>query len=98
MATPTRSMVEVGCGTVKSAGANLASAGLPSLPATAENVLIIMVDGTLYIENDGTAADANCLPITTGMQVYSNREEIAKIRVFADDVYDARFFYTRRGE
>lgn len=98
MASQTHEHQEAGLGTVKSAGANLASTGLPGLPATAIHCLIYVDTGTLYIENDGTDADADSLPIKAGAVATAKNSlgtELAKYRVFANAAYDARFVYSK---
>jgi hypothetical protein len=98
MASPVRGMTEIGLGTVESSEASLASTGLPSLPATAESVLITPVSGTLYIEFDGGACTAADTPIIGPLKIESDREEIVKIRIYAAGAYDYRFAYFRRKE
>ena len=98
MASQTHKHQEAGLGTVKSSGANLASTGLPGLPATAIHCLIYVDTGTLYVENDSTAADADVLPVKAGAVATiknSLPSEMAKYRVFADAAYDARFVYSK---
>ena len=96
MAEQVLEAAETGLGTIKSAGASIASSALPSLPATAKHVVINVVSGTLYIENDGTAADANALAVVTGasVTVKNSRTMLEAMRIFADAAYDARFSYS----
>lgn len=92
----------IGLGTYKSAAANLASSSLETILGavawavvtdTVRHLTVYVVSGTLYVENDGTAADANCLPVGAGGSVsYPNSyAEITNLRFFADAAYDARF-------
>lgn len=99
MASQTHEHQEAGLGTTISSGANLASTGLPGLPPTAIHCIVEVFSGTLYIENDGTDADANSLPIIGAGSVYTIKNclpsEMAKFRVFAAAAYDARFQYAK---
>ena len=98
MAEQVHQAARVGLGTYKSAGAALASSSLESIVGTAlpdecKHLTIYVETGTLYIENDGTAADANVLPLkASGSASYPNSPaEIRALRFFADANYDARF-------
>jgi hypothetical protein len=86
-----------GLGTTKNSGATLASSTLATvtgaaLPAFCKHADIRIVTGTVYIENDGTAADANAMPFTEGekFQVRNSEAMLSQLRFFADAAYDMR--------
>lgn len=88
-----------GLGTYKSSGANLADSplltilGLTAFPQGFYGALDIrVVTGTLFVENDGTAADANVMQFDAGekWEVRNCASMASKIRAFANAAYDIR--------
>jgi hypothetical protein len=84
-------------GTVKSAAASLASSSLATvwgaaLPDGAKHADIYVVTGPLYVENDGTAADANAIPLATGdtLRIRNNATLLGELRIYAAAAYDIR--------
>jgi hypothetical protein len=85
-------------GTVKSAGASLASASSAlstiygALPTGAKHANITVVTGPIYYENDGTAADADTNPLSTGdvLRIRNNATVLGNLRIYAAGAYDIR--------
>jgi hypothetical protein len=97
MAQQTHSAGMEGAGTTKSEAANLASSSLATvtgaaLPALCKHADIRIVTGTVYIENNGTAANANSMPFEAGekWQIRNCQAMLANLRFFADVAYDMR--------
>lgn len=99
-APQTHSAAMGGLGTIKNAGATLASATLATvigvaLPTDLQNADIRIVSGTVYIENDGTAADADSMPFEAGEKWQirhcpGTEGLLTQLRFFADAAYDMR--------
>ena len=99
-AMQTHSAAMGGLGTVKNNGATLASATLATvlgfaLPSDLQHVDIRIVTGTVYIENDSTAADANSMPFDEGEKWQirhcpGTEGMLTQLRFFADAAYDMR--------
>lgn len=99
----THEAARLGLGTYKAAGAGpLASSSLETLLGSTvwtaisesfRHLTVYIVTGPVYVENDATAADADCLPLASGASVaYPNSyEEITKLRFYAAGAYDIRF-------
>ena len=94
-----------GFGTVKLSGAGpLADSSLAALLIAALSVteldaritgcnLRIVAATTFYWENDGTAADANAMPLSVGDELIvpkNSREALHQIRILATGAYDFR--------
>lgn len=87
MAEQFHEAAEVGLGTVVLSG-TLASQTLPSVPSTAKHALVFVSSGTLYVENDGTEADANAMPygasgVSTYFVVKNSQQLLSEIRIFS---------------
>ena len=89
---------EVGFGTTKVAAASLASSSLltllslSSFPSGCSGFDIQVVTGTVYWDNNGSAATANSRVLSADQTLeYPNSPEILKnLRVFADAAFDIR--------
>lgn len=89
-----------GLGTFKSAAANLAGTsdlltvlGLTAFPAGFYGSFDIkIVTGTVFVENDATAADANVMPLDAGekWEIRNCNAMASKLRFFANAAYDMR--------
>lgn len=88
-----------GLGTFKSAAASLVDSslltvlGLTAFPAGFYGRLDIRIlSGTVYIENDGTTADANTMPFEAGekWEIANCAAMAGKLRFFANAAYDMR--------
>lgn len=103
MVMQTNSAAMIGLGTVKSAGASLASTTLNALLTTLSvpeatiavinHVDIYVKTGPVHIENDGTAADANAMefPSVSKWEVRNCNWMIRnQLTVFAAGAYDIR--------
>lgn len=88
MAIQTHAAAQVGLGTVELTG-TLASQALPSIPDRAKAAIVFVMSGTLYVENDGTVADAtNAMPygtggVASGFVVENSRKMLRDIRIFS---------------
>lgn len=95
----THEAARLGRGTYKSAAGSLAGTtsfetliGV-TLPEDAKHATLYVVTGPLYVNNDGTDADANDFPLATGATIaYPNcRYQLeSQLRFFAADAYDVR--------
>lgn len=99
MAHQADSAAIIGYGTYKNTSATLAGTttlallcGLSALPATCKGFDLKVVSGTIYVENDGTTADADSMPFAEGekWQVRNSREMCLVLRFFADALGDVR--------
>lgn len=99
MAHQTDSAAIIGYGTYVNTSATLvgttslaALCGLSALPATCKGFDLKVESGTIYVENDGSVADANTMPFKDGekWQVRNSREMCGLLRFFADAAIDVR--------
>jgi hypothetical protein len=100
MAEQVQQAAITGMGTTKAAGAGplvgttniLTLLGVTALPAYCKGADFQVIAGPLYIENDGTTADANCIMVDVG-QIYPVRNGgayLSQLRFYCAGAYDVR--------
>lgn len=94
----------VGFGTTKIAGAGALTdrtllaaltavdPTITAFPDSCKGCDIVVVTGPVYIENDGTAANADCVPVESGQTypIRNARELMTKLHLFAPGAHDIR--------